>query len=51
MEADKGFITQTAHDYNLSYETVEKISKMAENVTDFYERLEEELRSRGSISC
>ena len=38
---NKGFIQQTANDYDISYEIVEEIYKKYPNPNEFYEKLEE----------
>ncbi len=45
-----GFIQQTADDYAMSYEEVEKIYKFFPN--NFYEKLEEFIKGRaGQLKC
>lgn len=41
-----GFIEQTAHDYDMSVREVERIAKLYPKPKEFYEKLEEYIRSR-----
>ncbi len=40
---DKGFIKQTARDYDLPFEVVERIFKLSKTTEEYYERLESEI--------
>ena len=42
----QGFIEQTAHDYDMPVHEVERIAKLYPEQKEFYEKLEEYIRSR-----
>jgi hypothetical protein len=51
MDFEASFISQTAQDYNIDYDIVLRIARSATTLTMFYERLEDEIASRGSIKA
>ncbi len=49
--SNSNFIEQTAFDYCLGTEVVERIYKKSTNSTDFYKRLESEMNNEKKCKC
>ena len=43
---DEDTLKQTARNYDMEYEAVETVWQLSNNMTDFYERLEEFINNR-----
>ncbi len=46
----KGFIAQTAQDYDMSFDEVERIYNLYPKSNEFYEKLEEHIKQRSKLN-